>query len=103
MEDALEGSLAELEKGGAKNMIVKQEEFETDKGIKGIKAHGEFNVQVSNTKVLKDPSKYELLLFTQQDGIQQVLIVYQDDGRFAEGIKNRIAQSIELEISETKN
>jgi hypothetical protein len=102
MEDALEGSLAELEKGGAKNMIVKQEGFETDKGIKGIKAYGEFNVQISDTKVLKDPSTYELLLFTQEDGIQQVLIVYQDDKRFAEGIKNRIIQSIELEIAETK-
>ena len=102
MEDALEGSLTELEKGGAKNMLVKQEQFETDKGIKGIKAYGEFNVQVSDTKVLKEPSQYELLLFTQQDGIQQVLIVYQDDGRFAEEIKNRIIQSIELEVSETK-
>jgi len=102
MEDALEGSLAELEKGGAKNMVVKQEGFETDKGIKGIKAYGEFNVQISDTKVLKDPSTYELLLFTQGDGIQQVLIVYQDDKRFAEGIKNRIVQSIELEIAETK-
>jgi hypothetical protein len=99
---ALEGALADLEKGGAKNMVVKQEEFETDKGIKGIKAHGEFHVQVSDTKVLKIPSQYELLLFAQQEGLQQILVVYQDEGRFAEGIKNRIAESIELEISESK-
>jgi len=99
---ALEGSLAELEKGGAKNMLVKQEEFETEKGIKGIKAYGEFIVQISDTKVLKDPSHYELLLFAQQGGVQQVLIVYQDDGRFAEGIKKRITNSLELEISESK-
>lgn len=99
---ALEGALADLEKGGAKNMVVKQEEFETDKGIKGIKAHGEFHVQVSDTKVLKIPSQYELLLFAQQEGLQQILVVYQDEGRFAEGIKNRIVESIELEISESK-
>ncbi len=102
LEDALEVALTELEKGGAKNMLVKQEEFETDKGIKGIKAYGEFNIQVSDTKVLKDVSKYELLLFTQQNGLQQILIVYQDDGRFAESIKKRIVESIELEVSETK-
>ncbi len=103
LKEALEGSLAELEKGGAKNMLVKQEEFETDKGIKGIKAHGEFNRQVSDTKVRKEPNQYELLLFAQQEGLQQVLVVYQDDGRFAEDIKNRIIESIELEISESKN
>ena len=99
LEDALEGSLAELEKGGAKNMLVKREEFETDKGIKGIKAYGEFNVQISDTEVRKEQSQYELLLFSQKDGIQQVLIVYEDDKRFAEGIKKRIVDSIELEIT----
>ncbi|MFT4848363.1 MAG: hypothetical protein ACI83B_000893 [Sediminicola sp.] len=102
LDDALEGALADLERGGAKNMLVKREDFETDKGIKGMRAYGEFNVQVSDKKVLKEPSQYELLLFAQQDGLQQVLIVYQDDGRFSEGIKKRITDSIELEISESK-
>jgi len=102
LEEALEGSLAALEKEGAKNMIVKKEDFETEKGIKGIKAYGEFNVQISDTKVLKRPKTYELLLFAQKEGVQQVLIVYQDDGRFSEGIKKRITDSLELEISESK-
>ena len=102
LDDALEGALADLEKGGAKNMLVKRETFETEKGIKGMRAYGEFNVQVSESKVLKEPSQYELLLFAQQDGLQQVLLVYQDDGRFSEGIKKRIIDSIELEISESK-
>ena len=102
LDDALESSLAELEKGGAKNMLVKREEFETEKGVKGMKAYGEFNVQVSDNKILKEPSKYELLIFAQIDGVQQVLIVYRDDRRFAEGIKKRITDSIELEITESK-
>ena len=100
LETALDGVLDDLEQSGAKNLIVKRDDFETDKGIKGLKAYGEFNVQISDTKVLKEKSTYELLLFAQENGLQQVLIVYQDDGKYAEEILKRIEASIELEISE---
>jgi hypothetical protein len=100
LEKALDDALVALEEGGARNMLVKREEFETEKGIKGIKAYGEFNVQVSDNKMKKDPSEYELILFTQQQGLQEILIVIQDDERFAEGIKDRITDSIELEITQ---
>jgi hypothetical protein len=100
LETALDGILDDLEQSGAKNLIVKRDDFETEKGIKGLKAYGEFNVQVSDNKVLKKKSTYELLLFAQQNGLQEVLIVYQDDGKYAEEIKKRIEASIELEISE---
>ncbi len=96
---ALDGSLTELERRGAKNMIVKRDEFETESGIKGVREYGNFNVQVSETKMLKEKSDYELLLFAQQGGIQTVLVVYQNDERFAEDIKNRIINSVELEIT----
>ncbi len=45
LDDALEAALADLEKGGAKNMLVKREEFETEKGIKGMRAYEEFYQQ----------------------------------------------------------
>ncbi|WP_282032744.1 DUF4381 domain-containing protein [Aequorivita sinensis] len=100
LENALEAVLQDLEQRGAKNLIVKRDDFETDKGIKGVRAYGEFNVQVLDSKVLKEKSTYELLLFAQQNGLQEVLLVYQDDGKYAEEIKERIIASIELEISE---
>jgi hypothetical protein len=100
LEKALDDALMALEESGARNMLVKREEFETEKGIKGIKAYGEFNVQVSENKMKKDPSEYELILFAQQQGLQEILVVIQDDGRFAEGIKERIIDSIELEITQ---
>ncbi len=100
LETALDGVLDDLEQSGAKNMIVKRDDFETEKGIKGIKAYGEFNVQVSDNKILKEKSTYELLLFAQQNGLQEVLIVYQNDGKYAEQIKERIINSIELEIAQ---
>lgn len=97
---ALDSALNELENSGAKNMIVKRDDFTTDKGIKGLKAFGEFNVQVSDDKILKRKSTYELLIFAQQGGIQTILLVYQDDGTYAAGIKNRIINSVELEVTE---
>jgi hypothetical protein len=100
LDTALDAVLDDLERSGAKNLVVKRDDFETEKGIKGLKAYGEFNVQVSDNKVLKQKSTYELLLFAQQNGLQEVLIVYQDDDKYAEEIKKRIEASIELEISE---
>ncbi len=102
LERALDASLVQLEQGGAKNMLVKREEFETQKGVTGLKAYGEFNVALSNNKVLAESSQYELLIFAQEGAIQQILVVYQDDERFAEGIKERIINSVELEIQETQ-
>tara|TARA_R110002072_G_scaffold7503_1_gene40280 strand:- start:33567 stop:35261 length:1695 start_codon:yes stop_codon:yes gene_type:complete len=103
LDPLMDAALSELERRGALNMIVKREEFSTEKGITGLKAHGNFNVSVGNNKVLKDQSYYELLLFAQQNGVQTVLIVYQNDGRFSVGIKDRIINSVELELQETKN
>jgi cbb3-type cytochrome oxidase subunit 3 len=102
LESSLDMSLALLEKAGAKNLVVKRDDFETESGIKGIKAYGDFHVQVSEKKVLKKKSSYELLLFAQENGLQEILVVYQDDGRFAEDLKDRIINSIELEITQEK-
>lgn len=103
LESSLDMILTLLEKAGAKNLVVKRDDFTTEKGIEGIKAYGDFQVEVSEGKVLKKKSSYELLLFAQENGLQEILVVYQDDGRFAEDIKDRIINSIELEITpETK-
>lgn len=99
LENALNDVLDNLEQSGAKNLLVKRDDFETEKGIKGLKAYGEFNVKVADNKILKQKSSYELFVFAQQNGLQEVLIVYQDDGNYAETIKDRIQASIELEIS----
>ena len=102
LESSLDMSLVLLEKAGAKNLVVKREDFETENGIKGIKAYGDFHVQVSGDKLLKKKSSYELLLFAQENGLQEVLVVYKDDSRFTKAIKDRIINSIELEITQEK-
>lgn len=102
LDKALDAALTILESAGAKNLVVKRDDFETEKGIKGVKAYGDFQVQVSEKKVLKEKSKYELLIFAQGNGLQKVLVVYQDDGKYSEAIKDRIISSIELEVTEQK-
>ncbi len=102
LDKALDAALTILESAGAKNLVVKRDDFETEKGIKGVKAYGDFQVQISEKKVLKQKSKYELLIFAQGNGLQKVLVVYQDDGKYSEAIKDRIISSIELEVTEQK-
>jgi len=102
LESSLDMMLNLLEKAGAKNLVVKRDDFKTEKGIEGIKAYGDFQVEISEGKVLKNKSSYELLLFAQENGLQEILVVYQDDGRFSKAIKDRIINSIELEITEQK-
>ena len=99
LDTALDAVLDDLEQSGAKNLLVKRDDFETHKGIKGLKAYGEFNLQVSDKEILKEKSSYELLLFAQENGLQEVLIVYQDKNKYSEEIKDRIEASLELEIS----
>jgi cbb3-type cytochrome oxidase subunit 3 len=102
LEAALEGALSFIEKQGGTNMVVKREDFETDKGINGVKGYGEFKLITQNGKTLPIPYNYEVLLFSQQQGLQQVIVVYQSNEKYGEQIKERVINSVELEVSESK-
>lgn len=92
---SLDGSLQSLESQGAQNMIVKQEEFETKEGIKGIKGYGTFSkidgINKSSVKLY-----YEILLFSQDGGLQQIMFVHEEGDKYANEISDRILNSVEL-------
>lgn len=92
---ALDGTLKSIESQGAQNMIVKQEDFETKEGIKGIKGYGTFSkiddVSKNSTKLY-----YEVLLFSQEGGLQQIMIVHEEGDKYANEISDRILSSVEL-------
>ena len=92
---ALEGNLKIIEAQGAKNMIVKQEDFETKEGITGIKGYGTFTFINEN---LKSSTKlyYEVLMFKQDGGLQQIAIFHEEGDTYANDISNRILNSVEL-------
>lgn len=98
LEKALEVALGGFEQQGAKNLVVKTEFFETDKGIKGIKAYGSFNLE--NPLAGEGNQNYEVLIFVQKGVLQQITIAYLESDPYAKGMIERITNSIELEVQQ---
>ena len=93
---SLEGTLQALESQGAQNMIVKQEDFETEKGIIGLKGYGTFS-KIDGDKQSSVKLYYEIVLFSQEGGLQQIIIVHEEGDKYANEISERILNSVELE------
>ena len=95
LSKSVDGSIQVLESQGAQNMLVKEEEFNTKQGIRGMKAYGTFSrintVTKSSTKYY-----YEILLFNQEGGLQQILIMHQEGDQYANQIAERVLNSVEL-------
>jgi hypothetical protein len=95
LSKSIESSLQVLESQGAQNMIVKQEDFQTNAGITGKKGYGTFTRIDGNTQ---SSSKiyYEILLFGQEGGLQQIMILHEEGDRYATELTDRILNSVEL-------
>lgn len=98
LSNALEGSLKMIELQGGQNMIVKQEEFDTKQGIKGIKGYGTFSRINSITKT-SSKTYYEILLFSQNGGLQQIIMLHQEGDQYANQISERVLNSVELKVA----
>ncbi|MGS2763490.1 hypothetical protein [Sinomicrobium sp. M5D2P9] len=95
MEDAIQGSVGTMEQQGAKNIIVKQDEFTTPSGKKGIKVHGSMDITLPGSeKTVK--GEYIILNFNEKGAFQQVIIIHRQDDRYAKDIENRIVNSIDF-------
>ncbi|SHF98291.1 hypothetical protein SAMN05444372_101428 [Flavobacterium micromati] len=92
---SMDGILQSLEVQGAQNMIVKQEEFETKEGVKGIKAYGTFS-QMDDLTKSSTKMYYEALLFSQEGGLQQILLFHQEGDKYGNEISERVLNSVEL-------
>jgi len=98
LNKGIQGALQTLEARGAKNLIVKQEEYSTKQGISGMKAYGTATMPDPSTKQ-KIKIYYEILLFGQNNGAQQIIIIHEDGDESAVEITNRILNSVELKIT----
>ncbi|AXB55676.1 hypothetical protein [Flavobacterium fluviale] len=93
---ALEGSLKVMEAQGAQNIIVKQEDFQTNEGIQGVKGYGTMSILNPATKT-STKAYYELLLFKQDQGLQQIMILHEEGDTYANEITTRVLNSVELQ------
>ncbi len=94
---AIEGSIKMLEAQGATNMLVKSEEFDTQQGISGRKAFGTFTPANKNSS---ERMYYELLVFGQNGGLQQIVIMHKDSDVYGQQIAERVLNSVELKQAE---
>ena len=94
-DTVLEGNTKTWEAMGGQNIIFKKEDFNTQKGITGVKAYGTMTML---NKVQNKSQKlyYEILLFKQEGGLQEIVVSYQEGDVYGKKILERIVNSVEL-------
>ena len=92
---ASEGVIKTMEARGATEILVKTDEFKTQQGITGLRTYGTMNIKDELTGKA-DRAYYEMYFFSQQGGLQQVMVLYREGDAYAPQILERIKNSIEL-------
>ena len=95
LDVALEADLKELERLGAKNIIVKTGEFENAKGLSGKKSFGTFSV-FDPVREEDIKMEYDIMVLSQPGGAQEFFMIYKEDDEHAKQIIEKIQNSIEL-------
>ena len=96
LQKGLEGTIDSF---GGQNVVLKQEEFQTKMGVSGLKG---FGTMVFLDPVLKSSVKlyYEIILFKEDGGYQQVMIFHEEGDKYAEQISERVINSVEFKKDE---
>jgi hypothetical protein len=94
-----ENSLKLFEQRGGTNIIVKTEDFGTQKGVEGKKAYGTMTmVDKINNKSIK--MYYEILVFGQNGGLQQITVMHKEGDKYGDQLIERILNSVELQTAQ---
>ncbi|SDB60156.1 hypothetical protein SAMN03097699_2470 [Flavobacteriaceae bacterium MAR_2010_188] len=99
LEKVAEFKLRFLEKNGVKNIIAKNEKFTTPNAQEGLKVFGTADFPTINEGVT-EPGEYAILSFNAANVVQEVLLIWKDNDRYADEIMQRIINSIELKKPE---
>ncbi|WP_258928555.1 hypothetical protein [Flavobacterium davisii] len=86
---ALGGMIQTLQNQDCENVVVKQEDFKTKEGLQGLKGYG--SLTKNGEKMI-----YQILLFSQEGGLQQIMVAFKEGDENGEKIANRMLQSVEL-------
>ena len=99
LQAAVDGIYANLEEKGAKNIILKDEDYTTLEGVPGKKVFGTLDFPVPNSDKV-EKKDYMILNFAQNGGFQQITVIYNEGDANAEEIANRVINSVEFNKSE---
>ena len=94
-----ENSLKLFEQQGGTNIIVKTEDFGTQKGVEGKKAYGTMTV-IDRANNESTKMYYEILVFGQSGGIQQVTVMHKEGDKYGDKLIERILNSVELQTTQ---
>jgi hypothetical protein len=94
--------LQQMEEAGAKEIIVKYDEYESPRGIKGLKMYGSaiFN-DVENPLGTSQKRAYDVYIFQEGAGIQILRFAYTEKDEEAEKVLDRVMNSL-AQIEEQK-
>ena len=88
-----------IDKFGGQNVLLKQEEFQTKMGVIGLKGYGTMSlldpVNKSSVKLY-----FEILLFKENGGYQQVILFHEEGDKYAEQISEKVMNSVEFKKGE---
>lgn len=94
----IEQDIKTLEQLGAKNIIVKSDDYEPTKELTGKKAYGTFTaLNPADKKEYK--MAFEIVVFAQANSAQEFFLIYKDGDKDAEKMMERVRNSIELKKS----
>jgi hypothetical protein len=98
LDKSIEGSLKAMEMRGAQNIVVKTDDFGTQKGITGRKAYGTM-IMFDAVRKKSEKMYYELLVFGQNGGLQQIIIMHRESDKYGDQIAERMLNSVELQTT----
>ena len=99
LDKTAEGYMKVMEAQGAQDILVKTEDFDTQKGISGKKAYGTLTI-LDKIKGKSTKIYYELLLFSQNGGLQTILVMHLEDDKYGQQIADRMLNSVELQTAQ---
>jgi hypothetical protein len=99
LEKAINVAIETFEKDGAANIIVKSEDFDTQQGVKGKKSYGSLT-SFNKAKTKSTKMYYEVALFKQDGGLQQIVIMHKEEDTYGKEIMERVLNSVELKQAE---
>lgn len=95
LKKAVDGIYTNLEGQGARNIVMKQEDFTTLNGAKGLKVFGTLDAEnpVTGESI---PNEYVILNFAEKGGFEQIMVIYNENDQYAKEISERIINSVEI-------